>query len=481
MESRSFKEREIILGDIAWKIIMGWRFILVFTIVLSLLAAGAEGLRYRLAYVQYQNALEEQALTLSQEKESAAEKYVFSGKENEEIQNALLIERFIGENKRYIQNSILMDLNAYEVPKLRMQYYVDLTSDYDEDTEFDHKMAVINAYQSFVVSSALSQKFVDDLELNIERLYIEELISYGLSDGGNGFYIEVVFDDEDTLLAMADIIKNELEDLSAKIDNDIDPHTLVLLSDEVKVTMDAKIADRQSREASRIYSYQSQLNTAKANMTEEQLAALKAGGELLRNNNESQPAPIIEPTYNYRTIILSAIVGIMLAVIWLMVRWIFARKLQSCIELEDIYGMRLLGTVEAADKQKGKVYLKLKQLKNRGKRILSENENLELIVSNIELFCKKNGLNLIYITGSELEKVDEHIMNDIKAHLQDSGFQVSIGENICYDAKSLKEINNMDGVVIIEQEGVSGYKEIEREILAILEQKVTVIGCVGVE
>lgn len=481
MENRSFKEREIILGDIVWKIVMGWRFILIFTIVLSLLAAGAEGLRYRLAYVQYEDALEEQALTLLQEKESADEKYVFSEKENEEIQNALLIERFIGENRRYIQNSILMDLNAYEVPKLRMQYYVNLKSDYDEDTELDHKMAIINAYQSLVISSALSQKFVNDLELNIERLYIEELISYGISDGGNGFYIEVVFYDENTLLGMADIIKNELEDLSVEINNDIEPHTLVLLLDEVKVTMDAKIADRQSREASRIFSYQSQLNTAKANMTEEQLAVLNASVELLENNDEAQPTSIVEPTYNYRTIILSAIVGILLAVIWLMFRWIFAGKLQSCIELEDIYGMRLLGVVEAADKQKGKVYLKLKQLKNRGKRILPEKENLELIVSNIELFCKNNGLNLIYITGSELEKVDEHIMNDIKAHLQDSGFQVSTGENICYDAKSLKEINNMDGVVIVEQEGVSGYEEIEREILAILEQKVTVIGCVGVE
>ena len=57
---------------------------------------------------------------------------------------------------------------------------------------------------------------------------------------------------------------------------------------------------------------------------------------------------------------------------------------------------------------------------------------------------------------------------------------VSGGGNICYDMASLRTAHETGTVILFEQEDISIYKEVEKEIKLLAEQKVNVLGCIGI-
>lgn len=158
---------------------------------------------------------------------------------------------------------------------------------------------------------------------------------------------------------------------------------------------------------------------------------------------------------------------------------LFASRLQNTAEIFEVYGMRLFGSVQITGKKPG-VDAFLLKIKNRNRKQMTEDEQLSLIASNIELVCKNDDLHQIYLTGSEWEKLDPQMCDKISAALSKAGIKVLSGGNVCYDMKSMRSANEIHNVVLIEQAGVSAYREIEQEIRLLGEQGVKVLGCVGV-
>ena len=109
---------------------------------------------------------------------------------------------------------------------------------------------------------------------------------------------------------------------------------------------------------------------------------------------------------------------------------------------------------------------------------MSVEQQMKIICSNLELACKKENLSKLYLTGSEIEKMDPKRLAEIKTALKSAGVAVQTGENIIYDAGALKEMAEVGQVVFMEQVGASLYHEVEKEIRISRENEVRILGSI---
>ena len=125
MQTQERTEREINLLDLFWEVLLGWRRIICFGILLAVLIGGMKYYMDIRAYRASQNIdLEEAKSELKKE-------------ELEKIEDAKLIKSRINEYERYQQKSALMQIDPYEKHMLELQYYVksDYIINYTKDRE----------------------------------------------------------------------------------------------------------------------------------------------------------------------------------------------------------------------------------------------------------------------------------------------------------------------------------------------------------
>lgn len=106
----------------------------------------------------------------------------------------------------------------------------------------------------------------------------------------------------------------------------------------------------------------------------------------------------------------------------------------------------------------------LLRIKYRNQKLLSAEASVQLAISNIELYCKNEGITKLFLTGSEIERVDKNTITQIVEGLSTKGIQTVYGENICYDAAAMREASEAGHVVLVEITDVSIYQEIEKEL-----------------
>lgn len=463
------KEREISMQELLRKIVFGWRRVLICMII-----AGIVAVSYR-----YLNDLQNYKIAQNTAKQDVQVEYSYTEEEIAEIEEAKRLQGLLDDSKEYIERSVLMKINPYAVNILTMQYYVDsdYIFNYSMDNETDYTLAVTNAYSNFINNGDIAEKIIEELKLDCEISDIKELINATVAE--KTFCIELVYPDEDVLLEMAEVIQRQMQAQTEGIAENIGQHSLKLLAQNIGVEVKTNIAAVQDQARNRSNSQQAQLNALKATMTQEQLACFSED-ESVEETIITETATAVKPTINMKYFILGLIAGAFAAIVWIVCKVLFASSLQETSELVDVYGLRLLGTVEEEKKVSGidKVILKFM---NRHEKELSMEERIQLICSNIELVCQNENISQIYLSSSEMEHVDKHAIQLIMEGLSASGIEVILGKNICYDAAALKEMVEISNIVLLEQVGKSRYYEIEKEILIISEQKVRLLGCIGIQ
>lgn len=467
-------EREISLQELIWKIILGWRFLLVSAVIFTVLLTAVGYLKNLTSYQEEQNPS-------SQTK--VPQDYKFTEEDLHQIRTAELLKNSISKSREYLEDSILMNLDPYEEQVLILQYYVDsdYQFNYTKDNRTDYSSAVTTAYSEYMQNGELAQKIKKSLKLDLKAKYLNELIFIDVSKTDGIFCIEVLYPDKNVLSEIAEVIKEELNNQTAGISEKVGSHSLTLFSDNITIKTDMDLANRQKASRDMLNAYDAQLNSLKASMSTEQLEQLKLSDldEDQTPEDMTQVEPLGMSVILLKYMIFGFAVGLFLAAIWLVCQMLFNGKLQTSDELVDIYSLRLFGTLQNQGKVSGLDKV-LVGIKNRHKKQLSSEESLDILVSNIELTCKNKKISQIYLTGTEIEKADSELIQQIIDRLKHAEIEVIYGENICYHSASLRKLVEVGTAVIVEEVQISIYKEIAKEIMIIREQKVDIIGCIGI-
>lgn len=467
-------EREISLQELIWKIILGWRFLLVSAVIFTVLLTAVGYLKNLTSYQEEQNPS-------SQTK--VPQDYEFTEEDLHQIRTAELLMNSISKNREYLEESILMNLDPYEEQVLILQYYVDsdYQFNYTKDNRTDYSSAVTTAYSEYMKNGELAKKITKSLKLDLNAKYLNELIFIDVSKTDGIFCIEVLYPDKNVLSEIAKVIKEELNNQTAGISEKVGSHSLTLFSENITVKTDMDLVNRQKASRDMLNAYDAQLNSLKASMSTEQLEQLKLsdldGDQTPEEMTQVEPLGMSVTLLKY--VILGFSVGLFFATIWLVCQMLFNDKLQTSDELMEIFSLRLFGTLQSQKKVSGfdKILL---DIKNRHKKQLTSEESLDILVSNIELTCRNKKISQIYLTGTEIERADVELIQQIIDRLKHAEIEVIYGENICYRSASLRKLVEVGTAVIVEEAQISIYKEIAKEIMIIREQEVDIIGCIGI-
>lgn len=195
---------------------------------------------------------------------------------------------------------------------------------------------------------------------------------------------------------------------------------------------------------------------------------------------ETAPVTVNPPVFSKKYVVLGFVMGIFLAALYLVCVAVLSNKLQQAEELVRFYKLRQFGILTQGKGSKGITGFLLR-IKYRNQKMLSAEASVKLAVSNLELYCQKEGITKLFLTGSEIERVDKSTITKFVDGLKAKGIQTVYGENICYDAAAMREASEAGHVVLVEITDVSIYQEIEKELRMLKDWNVDVAGCVGVE
>lgn len=258
----------------------------------------------------------------------------------------------------------------------------------------------------------------------------------------------------------------------------IGSHTLEVINESQNVVVDTALIERRETIANTVNSLKSQLQSIKNGMSDEQTAIFKAELEEIRGEKVDD---LEEPGFSVKFVILGVLVGIFLTCAWIICKMLFAVKLQEPGEVRSMFGIRLFGEISISSEKKRFLSVIDKwilAIKNRRKKSMSMEKQIKVISANIALSCRQQGIECIYMTGSEYEKMDTEVLGKIKKELSVHGVKVKEGENIFYDAVSLQKGIEVGNILLVEQKGLSIYDEILNEINLVAEQKGNILGAV---
>ena len=142
--------------------------------------------------------------------------------------------------------------------------------------------------------------------------------------------------------------------------------------------------------------------------------------------------------------------------------------------------MRLLGCIRKEEKV-SKIDEFLLNLKNRRRKKISREAAENILISNLELACRAENIQKIFLTGTEIEHVEKAWITAFTEKMQNVGIEVVYGENVCYSAAALREAVEIGTAVLLEQSNQSIYDEISKEMKMLKEQNVQILGGICVE
>lgn len=483
------KEREISLIELFWKIVLAWRAWLVCGVVFALLLAGVGYMRDMNSYRAAVASIEQEKET--EEQDAEVEKVALTKDERQQVQDAKSLRQLMNKNRTYLKESILMNIDPYEENALILQYYID--SDYtwniNDDIGTDYTSAVTNAYAEYVKGGAVAKKIQSELGTDAEERYIEELISVKELESevkaDDILTIQIVYTDADVLEQIAPIVKECLESQTSVIRDTVGKHTLKLLSENAVVQTDSELVTRQANLQNQMNAYRSQLNTLLSTMSEAQLAELDIVLAREEEESEEEAEELIvipeKPAFRVKYLVLGFMAGVFAVVLWVCCVAIFTGKLQNSQDLEKMYELRLFGNIRKKKKEPAGLDKVLLNIKNRKQKQFSEEASFQFLVSNLELTCKAEKATEIFLTGTEIERMERAWIDRFMARMDEQGIHVTYGENVCYDAATLRSASEMGHAVLLEEVGTSIYDEIAKEIKTLREQNVRILGCIGVE
>ncbi len=464
METRERPEREVDLIELFWNILLGWRKIVCLGILFAILVSGMKYFMSVRSYRALQNINFEEA------------KEELKKEELEKLEDAKGLQTRVDDYEKYMETSVLMQIDPYAKPIVQLQYYVesDYIINYTKDSKRDYTNDVTSMYCNYINSGDMAQKVIEEAGLSVSKEGFTELIQ--VSQNSGTIYISISYTDAGKLTDISNVVKSLLQQKSSEMQK-LGSHTLEVINESQNVVVDSALVERRENIANSIITLKSQLQNLKNGMSNEQKAIFKE--ELAQMSGEEEEQE--EPGFSIKFVILGALVGIFLACAWIAVKMVFTARLQNPKEIRSMYGIRLLGEVTLHSEKKRFLSVIDKwilAIKNRKKKILSVEKQVELVSTNSALFCRQQNVDCVYITGSEYESVDAAVLKKIRENLTRHKINVKEGENIAYSAMSLQSCIEAGNVLFIEQTGKSVYNEIYNEINLAIEQKCNILGAV---
>ena len=479
------EERVVNIGRLFINIVKKWRAMLIYGL---LLAVCFVGLKYLKDWKNY-SQLEEEITTDSLEETLTTDEYG-------NVTSYVSLFEQLESIKQQRTNRLQYQLDPYNKKVLILNYAISLLDTNNDKVDVGTEIAnhlsdsvVINQlatiYCNHILSDALIKE-ISKLTNNMEEGDLTALINSSYSNGV--VCIQIAYIDGMDIQAIADIINNDMAQFSGDLQK-ISEHELTLTDETYNVIVDNDLAKIQTEMYTQIYNLQSQINNLENNFDDAEKEYVRvfledrAKGEIEEVDTEEVTDLQTKPTISKKWALIGFVLGIMLVCFWELMKYIFSDKLHSSDDLTDYLHLQIFGhqlTGEKKESPKGIDGL-IYKLENRNKKVLSPEDQKEIIISGIRLYCEQNNLKEIVLTGTDIEGIDDAYIDEIKCSLNNAGINVSVEKNIYYYPESLQNCVKTPNIVLFETIESSIVNEIENVLVKAKEYNINVLGAVVME
>lgn len=476
------EQSEILLSDLLWKILRGWRFVIIMLIAFVVIFTGY---KYR----------SDQKIRLEADVSSKKDTDLMetlTDQEKKDLKIVKQLQKTRDAREKYKKESILMNLDASKKNVVTLQYYVDTgyTYNYLEDVTQDYSGPLVNAYIAYIENKGILRPVCEKLNQEDREQYIGELITAGCrfaTDGnqidaadtsGRIFAVYIAGKDMKEANELADAVSEAITSYQPLLTEQIGTHTLSLIDRYESIVIDNNLSSQQSNYDDYIATIQTRIDNMISAFSTTQKSIYDSENSATVSNATIAEMPV---TINKKYIVLGALVGIFIACCWITMGYIFGKKIRSSEELQDAYGMRVFGEVTLTEEKKrlfGGIDRWIDRLQHKEKWTRAEQK--DMILANLITTCRKESIDQVFVTTSlhqsEQEKaVTEAILEEVRK----AGIAVTFGENVARNARSLEQMSGIGRVIVIEHVGETEYTSLEKELDLCVQQKAEVLGAIA--
>lgn len=397
----------------------------------------------------------------------------------------------IDHQRRYLSDSVYMQIDAENVYETKVQYVITLKDNATAGVD----RALVNAYQNSVTSGTYLDEYAQKHDLKAD--YIKEVISFesAVSDSAifstdNGvskaasFTVKIVGPSNEFTGDVAALVEEKISSSFTQLKTNIADHKITLVAVQDNIKVDAGIRDNQANQTTRIETLQKQIigfNDALDQIAKdlgvsgkEEILEYFASEDLY--GEAGVPAAdyaenvsfwgTVKPGLKYG--VIGFVAGFAVVAVILVLAYVFGKKITTQAQFFGKFkSVKKIGVMKPTGKRCK--YTEFIDVRSEDDSVMSAENNTKLIANN---YCNiTKGLNKVLITGTGEKKAMEETVKKL-------GIKGDFKPDLFSDPDILKLIPDYDGVVLLEQRKVSLSKNIANEIDLINNAGTKIIGAI---
>ena len=456
------EEIEIDLADIMRKLCGRWKRIALCALACALLFGGYGWIRGKADLKAAQSAAAGELL-------SKEDGDALTETETQAVADAVQLEHELGGLEMYLDNSVLMQIDAYHKNRTVMLYGI-------HHAKRQELAAITESYLSFLLHGgaadalkksgsrwnmdksclaeliyAYQKTYSSPYQLAVENLADERQTAESL------FYVEITGKNAVQTAQLAQDVQDVLEEYFSAVSKTAGNHQIALISEMESVTADTSLQAQQHEKKALLSSNRASLRAMTDAFNEKQMAAyMEAAG--VKDSRKGQENEEIRqaPALNAKYILLGLLGGIFVYCTVFSCGYLFRDTVKSSEEMKRMYTFPVYGSV---------------YLKNETGRAQ--------VLNRIRLACKNQGIKKLCAASEfAFEEQERECMKSIAKQLKDWGIDIVISENASADTAMWDMIADTGNVLLLCKIDVTTHRMIDEAMSFYMENAIAVAGVV---
>ena len=368
------EDAEISLKDILWKILIQWRMILIFSL---LTAAGLTCVKYKKDWSEYNAAVENKIDEKKASKQTYTEdeldelKEVLSDAELNAVETAVLNEQKILTDQKYLDSSLLMQLDSQNEHVVYMDYYL-------SDMESGFSALLCQAFSSRFKDEEVLSNISEAMDVDVDSSDLEKVMGemvgisyYGTTNttstvSGEGYEVSddvypvicvsVILPTDADVEKVEKAVNSSMESLSEELNETVGKHKLNFLEGYDRYIIDNNVKNTQNNVQSEILNCESANISSLSSFTDDQKALYKAEVVNIKNQmgisdsevdesktEEAFEEPQAKPSFSKKYFVAGFAVGLIVYIICYMLMVALRHKVSYGEDIADVTDLRKFG------------------------------------------------------------------------------------------------------------------------------------------
>lgn len=481
------QEREIKLIDLLMEIFLHWRVVIAMALIGGAIG-GTASYVISIKHVSEQKELLKQQVDAETELRNLEE--TLTEAEKYGVKAVINNERLNG----YYNNSLLMRIDAANVPKMEMTFRI--TSDSLEESYNIEKI-----YED-LLSCGLLEVISNEEKTGISEAQLSELVVLNGStntlpcsavtvvrdEGANrdSFQVTIMHVSEEACRELAESVRTYLEEQHLRLEEKIGTHEFNLINESFAYVTDAELLDQQRLMLTNINNSNTNVDKVKKAFSDLQTRyyTLLMGTSTENGAASQDNTLIVSPSLNVKYIVFGMVLFVILYVVYITVKCIFNTKLQLMDDVNTLYHIPLLGKIPQETSKKrwfGFVDRWVMRICNHNIRVFSKDEAIGLVSVALKIQMKKQEMSTVYCIGCNMGTHSMQLAEQIQSILSKEEITVNILDNILYNQEVMEKLQGAKAVFLMEKIGETLYDEVAKEKELLQRQDIKILGIVIAE